>query len=103
MIREIDGGSSHLSQNSTIAHFGLGTATSVDAVILKWIGGKEQVLTNQKVNTLLTITEVAGREDNQKRFLAWIVVPHVIFMLYGLFKRNLNRRSGTKPSEPGSN
>ncbi len=57
MIREIDGGSSHLSQNSTIAHFGLGEATVVDSVIVKWIGGKKQILTNQQINQLLTITE----------------------------------------------
>lgn len=103
MIREIDGGSSHLSQNSTIAHFGLGSATSVDSVIVKWIGGKEQVLTNQKVNTLLTVAEVAGQDDNQMLFLVWIVVPLIVVMLYGLFRRNLNRRRGTKPSGLGSN
>ncbi|WP_229376721.1 CRTAC1 family protein [Fibrella aquatilis] len=59
MTREIDGGaSSHISQNSTIAHFGLGTATIADSIIITWTGGNRQVLTAQKINTLLTITEV---------------------------------------------
>ncbi|MBO0939551.1 VCBS repeat-containing protein [Fibrella sp. HMF5335] len=59
MIREIDGGaSSHISQSSTIAHFGLGAATVVDSIIVTWTGGNRQVLTNQKINALLTITEV---------------------------------------------
>ena len=58
MIREIDGGaSSHISQSSTIAHFGLGTAAIADSIIVTWTGGNRQVLTNQKINTLLTITE----------------------------------------------
>ncbi len=58
MIREIDGGgSSHLSQNSTIAHFGIGKAQKIDSVIVTWLGGKKQILINQPVNTLLKIKE----------------------------------------------
>lgn len=58
MIREIDGGmSSHLSQNSTIAHFGLGNATLVDSVIVTWSGIGQQVLLNQPVNQLININE----------------------------------------------
>jgi enediyne biosynthesis protein E4 len=57
-LREIDGGSSsHLSQNSTIAHFGLGNATKIDSIVVTWTGGKRQVLVNQPINTLLTIFE----------------------------------------------
>jgi enediyne biosynthesis protein E4 len=57
-LREIDGGSSsHLSQNNTIAHFGLGNATKVDSIVVTWTGGKQQVLVNQPINTLLTIVE----------------------------------------------
>lgn len=58
MLREIDGGgSSHLSQNSSIAHFGLGAATIIDSLVVRWTGGRRQVLSDQPVNTLLTITE----------------------------------------------
>jgi hypothetical protein len=65
MMREIDGGgSSHLSQNSTIAHFGLADAATVDSVIVTWTGGKRQVLTNQPVNTLLTIEESGDKPGN---------------------------------------
>ncbi len=68
MLREIDGGgSSHLSQNSTIAHFGVGEATKVDAIIVTWIGGKEQILENQDVNQLLVIEEIPDEE----RSLFW--------------------------------
>lgn len=58
MIREIDGGgSSHLSQNSSIAHFGLGSADAIDSLTVIWPGGHEQLLTDLPINTLLTITE----------------------------------------------
>lgn len=58
MIREIDGGgSSHLSQNSVIAHFGLGISNVIDSLKITWPGGHEQFLTNQPANTLLTIVE----------------------------------------------
>ena len=57
-IREIDGGgSSHLSQNATYAHFGVGNATKIDEVIIHWTGGNTQVLKDQKVNQTLLITE----------------------------------------------
>jgi enediyne biosynthesis protein E4 len=57
-IREIDGGgSSHLSQNAAFAHFGVGNATKIDEIIIHWTGGNTQILKDQKVNQILTITE----------------------------------------------
>lgn len=56
LIREVDGGSSHLSQNSTIVHFGLGDATDVD-VTVKWLGGHTQVLEGVSTNQQITIAE----------------------------------------------
>lgn len=62
MIREIDGGgSSHLSQNSPIAHFGLGGAETVDSVLITWNGGKKQLLTDVPANQLLEVEEIPGR------------------------------------------
>jgi hypothetical protein len=57
LIREIDGGSSHLSQNSTIAHFGLGNASSVESVTVKWPGGATQTLNNVSANQQITILQ----------------------------------------------
>lgn len=58
MIREIDGGgSSHLSQNSTVAHFGVGDTKEIEKITVYWTGGKKQELTKQKVNALIEITE----------------------------------------------
>ena len=57
LIREIDGGSSHQSQNSTIAHFGLGNADRVESVTVKWVGGNVQTITDVSANQLITIRE----------------------------------------------
>ncbi len=63
MIREIDGGgSSHLSQNSTIAHFGIGDASTVDSIEVTWTGGNQQILKNAAANQLLVIEETAKEE-----------------------------------------
>lgn len=56
-IREIDGGSGHISQNTRIAHFGLANATQVDSIIVTWLGGHQQILLNQPANQLLHIQE----------------------------------------------
>ena len=48
MIREIDGGSSHESKNSSIAHFGLKDHNTADSVSINWMGGKIQKLYNLK-------------------------------------------------------
>ena len=77
-FREIDGGgSSHLSQNATYAHFGVGDATQIDEIIVHWIGGNEQVLKNQKVNQAITITE-------EKSFRLHLFVKMGLIGLLGL-------------------
>lgn len=78
MMREIDGGnSSHLSQNSVIAHFGLGEANVVDSVIVRWLGGKKQILVNQNANQLLKIIET-GNNDGSSLILK-LVSTFLIF------------------------
>ncbi|WP_114748505.1 FG-GAP-like repeat-containing protein [Pleomorphovibrio marinus] len=57
LIREIDGGSSHISQNSTIAHFGLAQLDRVDSLYVRWIGGDVQRFYDVDVNQLLEIDQ----------------------------------------------
>jgi len=70
-ISEIDGGSSHLSHNSSIAHFGLGRNTIVDSLFVIWPGGATQVFTDIPVDRKIGITEgsslVTNVESNQAR------------------------------------
>jgi hypothetical protein len=49
-IREISGGSSATSQNSLTAEFGLGTATTVDTVEVRWPSGIVQHIVNVSVD-----------------------------------------------------
>ena len=90
MIREIDGGSSHISQNSTIAHFGLGDATKIDSIIVTWVGKGQQVLINQDVNNLITITEIPSKKGLPLWMVFGIVAASVLFVVifYRFIKRN---------------
>jgi hypothetical protein len=69
MIREIDGGgSSHISQNSVIAHFGLGNSKNIDSIAVYWTGGNKQTITNVKANQLITITEIPQHKSYSYTF-----------------------------------
>jgi hypothetical protein len=60
LIRELDGGSSHASLNSSILHFGLGNNTMLDSVEVHWPGGGVQTLYNVNSNQTLSIQEPLG-------------------------------------------
>lgn len=88
LIREIDGGgSSHLSQNSVIAHFGLGSTTQIDSVIVNWTGGNSQVLTQISANQLLKIVETpAPKKNGIALWYISAVAALVLVILYILYK-----------------
>ena len=50
----------YLGQREPRLHFGLGSATTVDRIHLKWPNGAVQELTNVAANQLLTVTENAS-------------------------------------------
>jgi enediyne biosynthesis protein E4 len=49
--------SGYLSQNDGRLHFGLGAATIVDQITVRWPGGRVQTLANQAVDRVLTVEE----------------------------------------------
>ncbi|MEM9935073.1 MAG: CRTAC1 family protein [Bacteroidota bacterium] len=79
MMRDIDGGgSSHLSQNATYAHFGLGEATKVDSIIVKWTSTTPQVLVDQPVNQMVVVEqEEAFVESGGANYWLWVVLAIV--------------------------
>ncbi|MDZ4655970.1 MAG: CRTAC1 family protein [Bythopirellula sp.] len=58
LVWEIDGGSSFVSQNEHIAHFGLGTSTdSIDLVTIEWTSGIIQHLYDVAIDQTLLVIE----------------------------------------------
>jgi len=55
--REISGLTGFHSQNSLNVHFGLGDASIIDSILIKWPSGIVQTLTNINVNQFLNIIE----------------------------------------------
>lgn len=56
-MQEVSGQTGVFSQNSPNVEFGLGDATVINAITVKWPSGAVQVLTNMAVDQLLTIRE----------------------------------------------
>lgn len=56
-IQEVDGGSGSMSQNSMTLAFGLGAATKVDKVTVRWPGGKTQDVIVKGVDKIITVPE----------------------------------------------
>ena len=54
---EMRSGSNLGGGDEIMAHFGLGSATSIDSIKVSWMSGAESILTNIGVDTILTIRE----------------------------------------------
>ena len=61
-LQERVAASGYLSQNDERLHFGLGSATVVDKILVHWPSGREQMIEKQPVDRVLTITEPVGEE-----------------------------------------
>ncbi len=59
------GGGSYLSQNDLRLHFGLGIATKIDSVEIRWPSGKMEELKNVLADQLYTIMEGQGIKDTR--------------------------------------
>ncbi len=56
-IREVSARTGYGSQNSLIQHFGLGAASSISQIQIKWPNGGTQTLSNPLINQVIAITE----------------------------------------------
>jgi len=59
-VREVTSASSYLGQNDPRVHVGLGAATSVDRVEIRWPSGRTEVVENVAANQVVVIREGAG-------------------------------------------
>ena len=60
LVDEIAGSSGYASQSSFTLHFGLGNASQVDKLTIRWPNGLEEVYENLPVNTTHFLTEGEG-------------------------------------------
>jgi hypothetical protein len=56
-VAERSAGSGYLSQDDDRIHFGLGAATKVDKLLIRWPSGKEQTIENPKIDGVLKVEE----------------------------------------------
>lgn len=56
-VAERSAGSGYLSQDDDRIHFGLGAATKVDTLSIRWPSGREQKIQNPKIDSVLTVEE----------------------------------------------
>jgi hypothetical protein len=64
-VREVRAGSSYLGQHDLRVHVGLGRATAIERLEIRWPNGQMETVSNIAVNEIVTITEgkgVTGRE-----------------------------------------
>ena len=59
-VREVKAGSSYLGQNDLRVHVGLGKATRIDRLEVRWPNGQNEVIEGAAVNQILTVTEGKG-------------------------------------------
>ena len=59
-VREVKSGSSYLGQNDVRAHAGLGEATRVDRIDVRWPTGSTETIRDVSANQIVTITEGQG-------------------------------------------
>jgi hypothetical protein len=64
-IQEVTSGGSYLSQNDLRVHFGLGSATKIDRIEVRWPSGAVDKIENASADRFLTVEE--GRGILQKK------------------------------------
>ena len=73
--RTVTAGSSQMSQNVMAAHFGLGPATHVDTLTVRWSSGRSSRPTNVAPNQVLVVTEPNGQRLAGRRSKKSGLVP----------------------------
>jgi len=60
-VQEVSGGSGFSSQNDRRLHYGLGSATKIDRVVIRWPSqrGATQTIENPAIDTILQVKEPA--------------------------------------------
>ncbi|MDQ6788976.1 MAG: CRTAC1 family protein [Acidobacteriota bacterium] len=60
MIKEVEAGSSYLSQNDLRLHFGLNTDETIESATVRWSDGASEIVSNITPNQIFTVTQNKG-------------------------------------------
>ena len=60
LVDEVRGGGSYYAQNDFRLHFGLGNATAVTRLAVRWPNGVEEAFAVSGIDRLVTLTEGRG-------------------------------------------
>ena len=81
-LGEVQSGSSHMSQNASTVHFGLGAVTEIDSVKIHWPLGNVQLLDSVLINAYYDILqdtstyvpeEPVDTTDTDEEYINWII------------------------------
>src|SRR5262249_33529452 len=64
-VAEVRSGSSYLSQNDLRLHFGLGAATRIEELQVRWPNGNTESFQSLNADTIYTIVEGSGVRDTE--------------------------------------
>ena len=64
-MREVKSGSSYLGQNDLRVHFGLGEATRVERMDVRWPDGQVETIRDVPTDQIVTVTERKGITGRQ--------------------------------------
>jgi hypothetical protein len=59
-VREVRAGSSYLGQHDLRVHVGLGTASRIDRLEIRWPSGEAEIVEGTAPGQILTVTEGRG-------------------------------------------
>jgi hypothetical protein len=67
LVDEVRSGSSYVSNNDMRLHFGLGAATKIDSVTVRWPSGKQESFEGLLVDSIHTLNEGSGTAADPKK------------------------------------
>jgi len=56
-VQEVSGGNGFSSQNDRRIHYGIGSATKADRLVIRWPSGKTQTIENPQIDRILSVKE----------------------------------------------
>jgi len=74
--RELLGGSSHLSQNESLVHFGLGDISEVDSVRINWPGQPSELVTELETNAYNHVVQGITSDNAQNQVDQLVMYPN---------------------------